>query len=299
MELRQLEYFVAVARHGHFGRAAQAVYVTQSALSQQIIRLENELGVRLFTRTPKGVELTPAGVELNDHATTILAQVAEARAAIDGHRGGARGIARIAATPHDTAPLTPALVGFHRAHPQVQLSLRHCEPGQLTELLTTRAVDAGVTGVDGQTPRLPPDAIVRTISDEPLRLVCAVDDVPAGRSDASIQALRGVPVILPQRGTALRELVVNSCQAAGFSPLPLFETSDWLTIRSLAAEGLGYSAVPQSWLDGDGPRIGVAGFTDPPRYRVALVHNRDLAPVGELLVEHLVAFFATSAAAPG
>lgn len=86
MELRQLEYFAAVARHRHFGRAATEVYVTQSALSQQIARLEAELGVKLLARTAKGVEMTPAGEELNDHAATILHQVASARAAIDGHR---------------------------------------------------------------------------------------------------------------------------------------------------------------------------------------------------------------------
>jgi DNA-binding transcriptional LysR family regulator len=293
MELRQLEYFAAVARFGHFGRAAQEVYVTQSALSQQVARLEAELGVALLVRTPKGVELTPAGVELCEHATTILGQVAQARAAIDGHRGAARGVARIAATAHDSAALPPALVAFHRAHPQVQLSLRHCGPAQLAELLGTRMIDAAILGVDDDGPPMPAGATARILSEEPLRLVCAGDDALAGTTGHTIQVLRGVPVILPERGTALRELVVRSCQAAGFSPLPLFETSDRLTIRSLAAEGLGYSAVPASWLQGDGPAIGVAAFGDPaPRYRVAMVTIKDLSPVGALLVEEVAAFFA-------
>src|SRR3984885_12678343 len=108
MELRQLEYFAAVARHRHFGRAASEVYVTQSALSQQIARLEAELGVKLFERTAKGVALTPAGVELDDHARTILSDVAAARAAIDDHRGAMRGLARIAAAPPDSAAPPPA-----------------------------------------------------------------------------------------------------------------------------------------------------------------------------------------------
>lgn len=297
MELRQLEYFAAVARHGHFGRAAQEVHVTQSALSQQIARLETELGLALLARTPKGAELTPAGVELHNHAEAILQRIAEARAAIDGHRGAVRGVARIGATAHDSTAVPPALVAFHRTHPQVQLSLRHGSPGQLTELLTARMVDVAVLGVHDHGPRLPSGAIVRTISEEPLRLVCASDDPLAGTADATIEVLRGVPVILPERGTALRELVVRSCQTAGFSPLPLFETSDRLTIRSLAAEGLGYSAVPESWLQSDGPVVGVASFADPaPRYHVALVHGEDLPPLGMLLVDELVAFFAASPA---
>jgi DNA-binding transcriptional LysR family regulator len=340
MELRQLEYFAAVARHRHFGRAATEVYVTQSALSQQIARLEAELGVKLLARTAKGVEMTPAGEELNDHAARILHQVASARAAIDGHIGAVRGVARIAATSQDSAALTPALVAFHRSHPQTQLSLRHAPPAQLLELLAAGAVDGVVLGVDGGEPGTPvgtprpgtpvgtprpgtpvgtprpgtpvgtprpgtrvgtprPGMIARTLTEEPLRLVCAPDDPLSDTTDVSIEALRGVPVILPERGTALRDIVVTICQAAGFSPLPLFETSDRLTIRTLAAEGLGYSAVPESWAQGDGPRIGIASFADPPpSYRVALLHGDQLPPIGTLLVEELAEFFAATGHRP-
>jgi DNA-binding transcriptional LysR family regulator len=299
MELRQLEYFAAIARHGHFGRAALEVHVTQSALSQQIARLERELGLSLLTRTPKGAALTPAGIEFNDHVDAILGRVAQARAAIDGHRTATRGIARIGATAHDSAAVPPALVAFHRAHPEVQLSLRHGSPGQLAELLATRTIDVAVLGVHDQGPQFGSRATVRVISEEPLRLVCAPDDPLAGAVDVTIEVLRGLPVILPERGTALRELVVRSCQDAGFSPLPLFETSDPLTIRSLAAEGLGYSAVPESWLNGSAPRIGVASFDKPaPRYTVALVHSTDLSPLGMLLVDQLATFFTAAPAEP-
>ena len=83
MELRQLEYFAAVARHRHFTRAAESLYVTQPALSQQVRRLEAELGLQLFRRTPKGVELTSAGEDLLVHAEKILAEVAQTRADMD------------------------------------------------------------------------------------------------------------------------------------------------------------------------------------------------------------------------
>lgn len=295
MELRQLEYFAAVARHGHFGRAAQEVYVTQSALSQQIARLEAELGVTLLARTPKGVELTPAGAEFDHHAQAVLRAVAAARAAVDGHRGAARGVARIAATAHDSAYIRPAVVAFHRAHPQVQLSLRNGSPSQLSEMIALRTVDAAVLGVHDQVPPLPPGAVIQTICEEPLRLVCPSGDERAGSASATIDALRGVPVILPEHGTALRELVMRSCQTAGFTPLPLFETSDRLTIRSLAAEGLGYSVVPSSWLQDDGPAVGVASFADAmPRYRVVLVSGDDVPPVGTLMIDEFVGFFTTS-----
>jgi DNA-binding transcriptional LysR family regulator len=81
VELRRLEYFVAVARHGQFTRAADELWITQSALSQQVRRLEAELGVELLRRTSRGVELTPPGEELLPRAEAILAEIAHARAA--------------------------------------------------------------------------------------------------------------------------------------------------------------------------------------------------------------------------
>ena len=98
MELRQLEYFAAVARHRHFTRAAESLYITQPALSQQIRRLEAELGLTLLRRTSKGVELTAAGEDLLVHAEKVLAEVAAARADMDRHTGIARGVVRVANT---------------------------------------------------------------------------------------------------------------------------------------------------------------------------------------------------------
>lgn len=293
MELRQLEYFAAVVRHGHFGRAAQEVYVTQSALSQQISRLEDELGLTLLVRSAKGVELTPAGVELLDHAEAILGQVAEARAAIDDHLGAVRGVARVAATVYDSRALPEALVAFHRAFPRIQLALRHGSAAQVAELLGSGAVDVAVLAVHGDEPRVPAGITRRVISEEALRLVCAPRSPLAGRTDATIDELRGIPVIMPERGTALRELIAAACAEAGFSPLPFFETSDPATIRQLAASGLGVSVVPSSWLRDAGSPVGIAEFANPaPMYRVALLARTDgRLPVRDLLVEHLTRVF--------
>ena len=137
----------------------------------------------------------------------------------------------------------------------------------------------------------------RVVSEEPLGLVCAPDNPLVHRGHATIDALRGVPVILPERGTALRELIAATCAAAGFSPLPLFETSDPRTIRHLAAAGLGISAIPTSWLRGDGPPIGLAELVaPPPGYQVALLSaTAGRLPVRQLLVDHLTRCFGAPA----
>ena len=293
MELRQLEYFAAVVRHGHFGRAAHDVHVTQSALSQQISRLERELGLTLLVRSPKGVELTPAGLEFIDHARAILAQVAEARAAIDEHLGAVRGVARVAATTYDSRGLPEALVAFHRAFPRVQLALHHGSAAQVIEQLTSGVVDVAMLAVTDAGPKLPATISVRVISQEPLQLVCAPDHRLARARDATIDVLRGLPVIMPERGTALRDLLAGAFADAGFSPLPFFETSDPPTIRRLAGSGLGVGVAPKTWLDGDGPPVGTAEFDPPmPAYRIALLASTGgRLPVRDLLVDHLARAF--------
>ena len=152
MELRRLEYFAAVARHGSFTRAAEELWITQSALSQQVRRLEAELGVALLRRTPRGTELTPAGEELLPHAEAILAEVARARADLDRHAGVTRGRVRVAATTMDTPRLPAALAAFHRTHPGLQIALRHAPAAEIAALVASGAADVGVASPHGEPP---------------------------------------------------------------------------------------------------------------------------------------------------
>ncbi|MBI5106170.1 MAG: LysR family transcriptional regulator [Solirubrobacterales bacterium] len=286
MELRQLEYFAAVARHRHFRRAAEEVYVTQSALSQQVRRLEEELGLLLLRRTPHGVELTEAGADLAARAEAVLAQVAEARAAMDGHAGAERGVARIAATAADAPRLPEALAAFHRAHPGLQVALRQGSAAEVVDLLRRGAVDLAVTGLRDDAAA---DLEVSVLAEEPLRLLVPLDDPLADRGTVAIEDLRGAPLILAERHTALRDAVGGACAAAGFSPVPLFEVGDPATVRFLVHAGLGVSAVPASWLDLPGPAVAVAELAPPvPTHRVGLLAlSGGTTPAGRLLAEHV------------
>jgi DNA-binding transcriptional LysR family regulator len=286
MELRQLEYLAAVVSHGSFGRAAQAIYVTQSALSQQIARLEDELGLTLLYRGPKGVEPTPAGLEFLDHARAILGRVSEARAMVDDHLGAIRGVARVAATSYDARALPEALASFHRAHPQVQLAFQHASAAQIVEQLATGAADVAVLAVDGSGPRLPDHISSQILVEEPLCLLTARDD----RLSPTIEDLRGRSVIMPGRGTALRSLLDDAFAQVGFSPLPRFETNDPQMIRQLVAAGLGVSVVPRSWLLGEDPAIAAVELAEPlPAYRIALLATtQPRIPARDRLVEHLL-----------
>jgi DNA-binding transcriptional LysR family regulator len=296
MELRQLEYLSAVVRHGSFSRAAQEIYVTQSALSQQVSRLEDELGLTLLHRGPTGVEPTPAGVEFTDHARAILNRVALARATVDEHLGTVRGAARIAATAYDSRGLPEALVAFHRAHPGIQVALQHGSAAQVAEQLATGVADVAVLAVHGTEPKLPTAVVAHPIAHDALWLLAGSDHplaaTGAGRGGAplAIDELRGHAVILPERGTALRALLDGVFAEAGFSPVPLFETSDAVTSRHLASAGLGVSIVPAGWLGDEGPPVAILRPWPPlPLYQVAvLAKSTPRMPARDLLVEHLV-----------
>src|SRR3954453_12910345 len=284
MELRQLEYFAAVARHRHFTRAAEALYVTQPALSQQIRRLEAELGLALLRRTSRGVELTDAGADLLVHAERVLAEVAAARADMARHTGVTRGVVRVAATAADAPRLPEALADFHGDHPDIPSGLRQGSAAEVVALVQAGAVDVAVLALTEE----PSGVTVQALADDPLRVAVALDDELNGAT-VTLDALRGRPFILAEPGTALRDTVMAAAQDAGFSPLPLFEVGDPLTVRFLVRAGLGISLVPASWLERPGPIVGAAALADPPRHRLQLpTPAAGSSPAGRLLHERLL-----------
>ena len=233
MELRQLEYFAAVARHRHFTRAAEAVYVTQSALSQQVRRLEAELGVALLTRTPKGVELTAAGADLLVRAETVLAEVAAARAEMDQHAGALRGVVRVAATTADTLRLPAALAAFHLEHPGVGIALRQGSAYEVVDLVRRGAADLALAALEDDAPAEARAGLdVVELRAEPLRLVLPPGDPAAGAGPIALWDLRDRPFVLPEAGTALRALVLAAGNAAGFSPLRTTRKDDLLSLTA-------------------------------------------------------------------
>ena len=258
MELRQLEYFVGVARHGSFTRAAEALWLTQSALSQQVRRLEAEVGVALLRRTPRGAELTPAGQDLLAHAERVLAEVARAREQLDRHAGVTRGQVRVGATTIDAPRLPAALAAFHAEHPAIQIALRHAPAAELVGAVRRNEVDVAVAAVRGELEGVSAAPLV----DEPMRLMTAPGDPLAAGPAVGIDELRGRPLILAEPGSSLREDVMAACQAAGFSPVPLFEVSEPFTVRSLAHAGLGVSVVPASWFAWAGPEVAEVALTE-------------------------------------
>jgi DNA-binding transcriptional LysR family regulator len=234
MELRQLRAFAAVARLGSFTRAADELYVTQSALSQQVGKLERELGVALLRRGAKGAALTSAGEELLGHAERILAEADAAQTQLAAHADEQRGLLRVAAGPIDLPWLVPAVVAFQQAHPAMRIALR-AEPADVV------VGGEEVKGL-GRATRLRRDE---------LAMVAAPGHALARRRAVALWELRDEPFVLPAESQPAR----SAFAAAGFSPVPLFEVADATAARLLVHSGLAIGVLPASWLDGPGPEV--------------------------------------------
>lgn len=251
MELRQLRYFVAVARHRHVTRAAEALHVTQPALSQQIRRLETELGVALLHRTPRGVEPTAAGEELLARAETILSEVDGLVAGMDAHAGASRGMARVGAPIGDPVGLPAALAGFGVEHPGIGLTLRHTRAGEAAELLRHGRIDLAVVADGPGLGGTPPGVTETPLREEPLRIMLAADDPVGTGGPISLWTLRDRAFVLAEDGSALRAAAIKACGRAGFGPVPRFAIGDPGTVRRMVAAGLGVALVPASWAGAD------------------------------------------------
>ena len=153
MELRQLEYFVAVAEEANFTRAARRVHISQSGVSAQIRQLENDLGATLIDRSGRNATVTPAGAAALEQAKAVLASVTAIRRSVDDVTGLMRGRITVGmVTACMITPLFDALAAFHGAHPGVEIALSEDNSDRLIEGVRSGAIDVALVGVAGTPP---------------------------------------------------------------------------------------------------------------------------------------------------
>ncbi|WP_062994461.1 LysR family transcriptional regulator [Nocardia mikamii] len=235
MELRQLQYFLTVAEELHFGRAAERLHIVQSAVSQQITRLERELGVALFERTTRTVRLTEGGRRLLPHAEQVLAAVAQARAAIDDLRVERTGTIRLGTSTGLGTRLEHILVAFARRAPHAHLELVDADTEIRMKRVRSGELDAAIVRGPREEPGL---ELLPLWSDRLVAAIPARHDLAVLR-EIDLARLAQVPLRLVRhtRNPTLYDLVVDSCRAAGFAPVfgPEFTTEQ----DTLAAIGFG------------------------------------------------------------
>ncbi|VTS08646.1 LysR family transcriptional regulator [Tuwongella immobilis] len=240
MELYQLEYFLEAARQRNFTRAAEQLHLAQAALSEQMRKLERELGTPLFHRAKRETTLTAAGELLRSHAESLLTQAARAKQAVQDLVTLRGGRLSIGAIPSVSAMLLPeAIAAFRREHPQVELALAEDTSRQVAQWVESGRVELGIVQLPTQGGSFHETLLFRE------RFVVLA---PQSHPLANLRRVRLTD--LAQEGFVVfkgrvRDTVHTACRAAGFEPRTVCESGELETIRSLVAAGLGIAILPE------------------------------------------------------
>jgi len=245
MELRHLRYFAAVAETRHFGRAAERLHLAQPALSQSVRQLEAELGVSLFTRTTRQVQLTPAGEFLYRDAQRVLGAIDDSVRGVRRIAGGRLGLLRIAFTGTAAFTQLPRIARVIKSRlPEVALEI-HADlltPAQ-ADALDERRLDLGVL----RPPVAHESLAVRTITRERLVLALPADHRLVDQPDLAMADLRAEPFVMyADSHSAVNEAVLRSCREAGFTPHREHDAPGTAVLLALVSAGLGVALAPES-----------------------------------------------------
>jgi LysR family transcriptional activator of glutamate synthase operon len=271
VELRQLRYAEAVARHRHFTRAAEELHVAQSALSHQIRRLEDELGTELFERTSRTVTVTEAGQAVAEQARVILSRVDGLHDEVDELRGLVRGRISVGATlPAGEIDVPRVLVGFSEAFPGIEVDLYEGTAGDMRGYLEEGRVDAAFSLLAEDPPA---EFEVERLSTEE---VVAAFPAGAGPSRARIGAaeLGRHSLITPRSGSAIRQ-ALDDFFARAEQPLRIaLESGDPFLLRCLVSTGFGAAVLPASLTHREGPPIDVRRLRPAVRLPATLIWRK-------------------------
>lgn len=245
MDLRHLRYFVTVAEERNIGRAANRLHISQPPLTRQIQQLEEELGVLLFTRTPRGMELTAAGEQLLTEARHIRALVEQATERTQRAGQGRLGRLDVAIFGSAILEVIPRLLErFCSAYPDVKVVLHSLNKHEQIEALRQRRINVGFNRMLAPLPDLASELVVT----ESLLLALSEGHPLAGEPTVSFRALAAHPLVLFPTGgrPSFIDKVVGLCQQAGFEPRIAQEVGDVVTAIALVARGFGACLVTES-----------------------------------------------------
>lgn len=243
MDINQLRYFIEVAQVKNFTKAARNCHVAQPALSQQILKLEAHLGLKLFKRLPRGAELTAEGEVFLPFAERVLGALNEARDAAADLHGAGRGVVRIVTLPSACVyVLPPKLASYRRDHPRVDLVLEETVSAKIPNMVLSGAFDLGVTQTQDPIPRMKRALI------EQEELVLAVPDKHplAGRQEVRLKEAAGETFVVTKKDTEFRLLAEDLCRRSGFEMGKPFEADHFDSIQAYCAVGMGVGLIPRT-----------------------------------------------------
>src|SRR5688500_10002580 len=284
MNLRDLRYLVALADHRHFGRAAEASFVSQPTLSTQIRKLEEELGVPLFERAPRRVMLTPAGRDIAERARRIVGDVEQMKEVARRSQDPEAGTVRLGMFPTLGPYLLPHVVpGIRARFPKLELLLVEEKSDVLLTRLREGKLDAGLLALPVHDDQLH----VEFLFEEPFLLAVSEAHPLARRDSLALKELSDQRLLLLEDGHCLRDQALDVCQVAGAGEMSGFQATSLETLRQMVAANVGVTLLPTLAIKPPVARsqnIRLLGFSDSkPSRQIAMVWRRSSAMGGFLL----------------
>jgi LysR family hydrogen peroxide-inducible transcriptional activator len=252
MEFRQLLYTIQIAAERNFSRAAEKLHIAQPSLSQQLSKLEKELGVLLFKRSTNSVELTYAGSVFVDKAQQIVDMTDQLRREMEDIADMRKGRLVVGSLPMTGAHVLPhVLPVFREAYPDIEIVLIEETTKHLEQLTASGGTDVSLLSL----PLVEPSFAYIPVLEEEICLAVPPDHHLAQpeykQKSIPISTLRDEPFILLKKGQGFRAIAHDLCQTAGFEPRVVFESGNIETVQSLVAAGMGIAFLPKMMIRSD------------------------------------------------
>lgn len=293
MELRQIQYFIEVAKREHVTEAANALHVAQSAVSRQIFNLEAELGVDLFIREGRSVRLTSVGKIFLQQMEQAMHAINQAKQVVEEYIDPDRGTVRVGFSSTLASYILPTTISaFHSKYPDVNFDLYQGSHYHLIDSVKTGGINLALIGpVPSDKTKLESDIL---FTEKIIGLLPANHRL-AGEEVLTIAQLRAEDFILFPKGFVLHDFVVKACEQRGFKPIVSFEAEDIDSIKGLVSAGLGVSLVPEITLVDSVPRATVKiPIVSPEVTRTVGVirpKDRKLLPTEEVFYDFIIKLF--------
>jgi LysR family transcriptional regulator, hydrogen peroxide-inducible genes activator len=246
MEIHQLRYVCAIADTGNFSRAAERCQVAQPSLSQQVLKLEEDLGAKLFDRLGRSVRVTEAGRAFIPHARAILEQMDVARSSVAAKNADLRGSIAVGVIPTVAPYLMPTYTtAFAKKYPDAKLRIVEETTSVLVEGLRDLSIDVAILAL----PLRYKDLELFPIRTEPLFAALKKDHPRASAKSLALKELRGESFVMLRDGHCFRDLSIGACTHARITPHIAFESGQFSSLLGMVAVGVGVSLIPEMAID--------------------------------------------------
>jgi DNA-binding transcriptional LysR family regulator len=291
LSFARLQALHEVARHGSLTRAAEALHLTTSAVSQQITLLERETRVQLVERHARGVRLTEPGRALVRHAEAVFTELRAAEASLDAIGRGEAGRLRFGSFPTANAMLMPtAVAAFRRRHAAVDLTLREVDSDDGLAQLAGHHLDLALTYEFPLVPAaVPPGVTISPLLEDPLFIVVARKHRLARRRRLRLTDLAEENWIQGVHHGSTTQVLPQACRHAGFEPRIAFRTDDQMTVRGLVSAGVGVALAPSLTLPTTPPGLVAITLDEPTLVRTVQVATSSAyrLPAAEAMIDEL------------